>query len=453
MEKNIKLNKSNKEVIIKNLKISNPEVYSFLSDKKDLDSWIEKSIILGCAGLKQMVLTDNVDFVEKEFHKFLEDSKKNFETQSNEINKKIEDTFNLEKKNSPLSQFNSKLDNIFDFNNQDSPMAKLKDLMESYFNDENGEVKNLLDKNFDINDKKSAVSKLVKEIKESTDLEEDRIKELLDPNKTNSPMKVLKEDILNKFKEFKNEDLKDFGEKLEKIKEKILVEEAVEEEKRKGTQKGFVFEDFVFEEIESIVCDYKDEVKLIGDKKVGGSKVGDISIELNGNKQNSLIIECKNSSGYSVKKTKDEIHSAIKNRKAKFGIFLFKSKDQMPNAFKPIKITDSYIITYMERDNLHLAYRLARILMLKENSESGEIDFKKVAKELNMIEEVMGNIDNMRSKVKNILNSGEYLEQNLSNLQLKIDHSLTVVQGLLGNKLPEILDGDSESEIEGENEE
>ena len=76
---NIKLKKAKKEVLIDGLKISNPAVYDFLEDKKDLDSWVEKAIILGCVGLKQMVLAENVDFVEKEFNKFLEDSKRNFE--------------------------------------------------------------------------------------------------------------------------------------------------------------------------------------------------------------------------------------------------------------------------------------------------------------------------------------------------------------------------------------
>jgi len=460
----IQLKKAKKELLINNLKISNKDVFDFLVDKKDLDSWIEKAIIIGCMGLKQMVLTDNVDFVEKEFNKFLEESKKSFEKQSEKVDKKIEDTFNLQKKNSPLYQFTSKLDNTFDFNSKDSPMSQLKDLIEEYFDDEDGklvgmmqdyfdredgEIKNLLDENFDLDNKKSAVSKLVKEIKENTDLEEETIKNMLDPSKVDSPIRNLKEGILDKFKEFKEEDLKEFGEKLEKIKEKILVEEAIEEEKRKGTQKGLDFEDYVFEEMESVVCPYGDEVKLVGGKKVAGSKTGDILVELNGNKQTSLIIECKDSSGYSAKKTKDEIFSAIKNRKAKFGIFLFKERDQVPSAFKPIKITDNYIITYMEKDNLHLSYKLARVLMIKEDSEEKEIDFTKVSKELNKIEDAVKNIDNMRAKVSNILNSGRYLEENLGDLQVKIDHSLTILQGLFDNQLSEdIQENDLEDESE-----
>ena len=47
----------------------------------------------------------------------------------------------------------------------------------------------------------------------------------------------------------------------------------------------------------------------------------------------------------------------MQNRKASFGIFLFAKREEMPKEFCPIKITDKYLITYYDEDNLYFAYR------------------------------------------------------------------------------------------------
>ena len=139
----IELNKKTKEIKIKDFTITNPEVYDFLSDKKDKELWLEKAIIIGSAGLKQIVLTDNVDFIEKKFNEFLQKAKESFFDQSEEINKKIEDTFSIDKKSSAIAQFTSKLDNTFDLKKEDSPLAQFKELIEKYFDSKKGVFKEI----------------------------------------------------------------------------------------------------------------------------------------------------------------------------------------------------------------------------------------------------------------------------------------------------------------------
>jgi len=65
------LNKAKREITIQDLTISDSNIYDFLKDKQNLENWITKALIIGCIGLKQMVVTENVDFVEKEFNKFI----------------------------------------------------------------------------------------------------------------------------------------------------------------------------------------------------------------------------------------------------------------------------------------------------------------------------------------------------------------------------------------------
>ena len=141
----ITLDKENGEVIIENLRISNPDTYNFLKDKENLEDWTKKALIIGCVGLKQMVLTENVDFVEKEFNKFIAKAKETFEKQTCNFNDKLESTFSLD--------------------NTQSPLFQMKELIDEYFNKDKGQIKSIIDETFNINNKKSALSLLIEELK------------------------------------------------------------------------------------------------------------------------------------------------------------------------------------------------------------------------------------------------------------------------------------------------
>ncbi len=117
----ITINKEKEEIQINNLNISNSDTYNFLKDKDNLEDWIKKALIIGCVGLKQMVLTENVDFVEKEFNKFIDKAKNIFEKETSNLHNKIETTFSLE--------------------NTQSPLFKMKELINTYFDKDEGQIK------------------------------------------------------------------------------------------------------------------------------------------------------------------------------------------------------------------------------------------------------------------------------------------------------------------------
>lgn len=315
----VTLDNKNEEVYIEKLIISNPDTYHFLKDKKDLEDWTKKAIIIGCVGLRQMTLTENIDFVEKEFNRFIIKAKEVFEKQANNLNDKIETTFSL--------------------NNTQSPLFQMKELIDGYFNKDRGQIKRIIDDTFNMDNKKSALSTLIEELRKNSEIDEKKIYELLDPNKTDSPARRLKEQILEKLNEMRDKEIKD-------IRDQILKEKAIEIQKQKGTSKGFEFEDEVYVCLQTLASYYENVISVVGDQTGTGSKKGDILIELE-NKKN-IIIECKDSSSYSCKKTIEEINEAIQNRNASFGIFLFAKRDEMPRELCPIKISDKYIITYYD---------------------------------------------------------------------------------------------------------
>jgi hypothetical protein len=520
LKTNIKLNKSKKELTINNLIIKNPEIVNFLEDKKDLDYWVEKSIIIGCIGLKQMTLTENVDFVEKAFNQFLTEAKTSFEnqtktideklkvvfdmdnsksmiskfkeflnehkndfdmnntkslffkfkefmeSQNEEIDEKFEDTFSLDNKKSAFFQFKNNLDKTFDMKHKDSPLnqfrelileyfdkkhGKLNETMQEYFDDKEGKIRHLLDGAFDIDNKKSSFSKLLKEIKENTDIEEEKIHEMLNPNKTDSPIKLLKEDLFKEFKSLKDEDINNINEKIKELKDneikdirdEVLKQKNIEEEKLKGTQKGFDFEELVYEKLEEISSFYEDKILETGNVASIKGKVGDFCIDLDCDNKKRIVIECKDSKSYkgSVKKVTNEILLAIKNRNAKFGIFLFANSDQIPPSLRPIKITDSYIITSFQNENIYFAYRLARLLLLRESKQDeNDIDFEKLSREFVVIEDKIETISNMQSQASKIINSGNYIHQNLGTLKSDVEISLERIKAILGDNLDDNID-------------
>ncbi len=409
MENKVTLDKKNAEVCIENLTVSNPDTYNFLKDKENLVDWTTKALIIGCVGLRQMILTENVDFVEKEFNKFIAKAKETFEKQSSNINEKIETTFSL--------------------NNTQSPLFQMKELIDSYFNKDKGQIKKIIDETFNINNKKSALSIFIEELKSNSEMDEKKLQELLDPNKTDSPARQLKEQILNKLNEIRDKEIKD-------IRDQVLKESAVNLEKQKGTSKGFVFEEEVHKTLQTLASFYENNIILVGGKSGTESKKGDIMIELE-NKKN-IIVECKDSSSYSSKKTIDEINDSIENRKSSFGIFLFAKRDEMPRELCPIKITDKYIITYYDEDNLYFAYRIARLFVLRKREDSEDkVNFEKISSELNTIEDNFKNIDAIQTKVTTIINSGEYVKENLKLVRDRIDGSVIKIKNALGEKFEE----------------
>ena len=71
----------------------------------------------------------------------------------------------------------------------------------------------------------------------------------------------------------------------------------------------------------------------------------------------------------------------------------------MPKEICPIKITDKYIITYYDEDNLYFAYRIARLFSLRDSAGPEEqVDFTKISSELNTMEDNFKNIDSMQIK-------------------------------------------------------
>ncbi|MDH3353578.1 MAG: restriction endonuclease [Nanoarchaeota archaeon] len=327
----------------------------------------------------------NSNSLFSKFRTYMEDEKK-------ELNKTFNDNFSLTDKNSSFSKMQSYIDKTFDMGNEESPLNRLKilmeenfgeksgrfqEVMEEYIGDKNSKLQTLLEKSFNLSNKDSSFSKLIEKIKKNSSLSETEIKKMLSPNIPDSPIAQLKQNLFdelkqvdNRIKEVRESEIKDIWREVMKLEE-------IEEIKSKSTQKGKKFEEVVYDLIEEISQSYQDVVERTGDIPGKTGKKGDIICDIDGEKSNRLVIECKDDASFksNSRKLVTEMNEALENRDAKFGIFIFKNQNLMPNNYKPIKITNSYIVTSNEKENLYLSYRLARILLTKGSGKGNRCQF------------------------------------------------------------------------------
>ena len=357
-----KIELKDESVIINKIIIDDLNTYKILKDIKEdkREDFIKKAIVIGAIGLRNLYLTENVDYIEKEFKELM----KNSENQSKDIKEMIEKTLDIE--------------------NNSSSLGKMRVLFEDYFDKRKG-----------------------------------KISDLLSPFEDNSPIKKLKEEIFKKIQELRDELIK------EKTQGEII---------EKTTLKGGKFEEIVLEATGDFCSEYEDEVTLVGEKLGKTNKIGDVVIDIGGDENKRVVIECKDSSAYSYKKTIDEINDAIENRNAKFGIFLFKSQSQIPSSLQPIKLTNNYIITSFDNCSLYLAVRVARLFVEKgTDTKQKTIPIEEIQKEIEGLNEKLLNFKNIQIKLTQIDNASDYIRENIDRLKKDIEEGLGSIKELLNS--------------------
>lgn len=332
------------------IKVNDQEILRLLDayepNKRDIVA--NKALRIGLIALKDMESAGNVDYVEKEFEKFktnlnkeIESIKEDFTKRLSEADKVIEERFksHFDPDNGVMSRVLSKylgeggsLSDLFDENNNSSAVSKIKKIMSDYFDEDS--------------------SKIVK---------------LLDVNNEQSPLHSFKKELIDHLITIQTG-----------IKTNEAVKAAVKAESEKGTQKGGIYQDIAFAEIEKISS-------LIGDTciptfndegLIRNCKTGDVVVTLNprdtGGADLKIVFEAKDRM-VSLRGIHEELDEAMKNRKAGVSVAVLSSqyiikdvnanigllRDYNPN--KTLCILDKEEI---DRCALEISYKLARAKLL-----------------------------------------------------------------------------------------
>lgn len=383
MSEKEKVELKDSSILINRVIVDDLNTYKILKDIKEenREDFIKKTIVIGAIGLRNLYLTENVDYIEKEFKEMLKD----LESQSKDIKNNLEKEFRDLLKNSE---------------------------------DQSKEIKNMIEKSLDVDSNSSSLGKMRVLFEDYFDKKKGKISDLLNPFEEDSPIKKLKEEIFKKIQDLRDELIK------EKTKEELI---------EKTTLKGGNFEEIAVETVEDFCSEYEDKVSLCGDILGKSNKIGDITVDINGDENKRIVIECKDSCAYSYKKTIDEISDAIENRNAKFGIFLFKSQSQIPSALTPVKITNNYIITSFDQ-GIYFAIRVARLFVERSiDARQKEIPVEEIQKEVEKVMVKLDDFKNIHSKLTQIDNASEYIRKNIDRLKKDIEDGLGNVKELLNS--------------------
>jgi hypothetical protein len=391
-------------IIINNLVVDDINTCKIIKDiaEDKREDFIKKAIIIGAIGLKNLYLAENVDYIEKEFKELL----KNSESQSKEIRNNLERDFKELLKNSEIQSKDIKNDLEREF----------KELLKNS-ESQSKDIKHMIEKTLDIENNASSLGKMRVLFEDYFDKRKGKISDLLSPFEENSPIKKLKDEIFSKIQELKDEVIK------EKSKEEII---------EKTSLKGGKFEEIVLEQLEDFCSEYEDKVIAVGENLGKINKVGDITIDIDGDNNKRIVVECKDSCTYSHKKTLDEISEAIKNRDSKFGIFLFKSQSQVPSALAPMKITNNYIVTSFENYGLYFALRVARLFVERSTEDKQKvIPIDEIQRKIEGLREKLLDFKNIQTKLTQIDNASEYIRENIDKLKKDIEEGLSSIKELI----------------------
>ena len=394
------LNEETKSILIRGLEIRDPELYEIIFDQKEITrlEFVKRALKVGAIALKDIAVTEKIDYVKREFQKLCDELEKIFQRELGREGMKGE------------------LDDIFREN------GRLELCLENIFGDNGRLVRDILD----MNNKNSPIGQLRETIESYFVGKDSEIYSMLDPNKKDSPMSRLKQDIMDELDTIRS-----------KIEEQVAKKEIIE----KTTQKGFIFEEYLEDFLFYISKPFNDCVERVGKEKgkLGNLKgdfviiINDPSIKANPPK---IVIEAK--AGKNITLTRKgllgELDEAIKNREAKFAIAVIElPMSEYIGCYREIE-QDKIICSFGDNGlPLEVAYKVARtrlILNIFKESKK-EIDVARINGVIGKISSYLDATQGIKAKLTSIGRTADAISNDIKSLESNIRDSLIELQEIL----------------------
>ncbi|MEX0621691.1 MAG: hypothetical protein WD187_01750 [Candidatus Woykebacteria bacterium] len=384
----MKLKVEKNQVYISDLIIEDAEVASIVEGlaEKEKAETVRKALKVGLIAMKNVGVTENVDYVEKEFSKV-----------KNHVEKLLEDT---------TTEIDNRLDKIFSEN------GVMPLVLKEYLG-EGGKLQDL----FDENQRNSALGKLSDIFKRHFEGDGSVIYKLLDSSDPGSPIFRLKKELTDK---------------IDNIEKALKIKEAVAEVEEKGTAKGVVYQDLVLQIINNIAKILDDNV--IDTSNINGkilnSKTGDVLSKINphhsGGNSLSIVLEAKDQQK-TLPSILKELDEAKQNRDAQVAIGVFSKLENAPGesgnfrAYPGGRILCVFDKETKDSTALEVAYKFARLEALNEiKTEDKKVNLVKLEGYLGQIRSKINSISSIKSSLSSIGTGIEKTKGNLEDLKLEV---------------------------------
>lgn len=416
-EKSISIKKDS--VTFNDLTIKNKDLASYLEESDDRIETLINIIEVGVKTLNSLKNSIERDFTKQTFETISSEMKKNLSDSIEDIGDEFEKYFNEDgefvkelqaNKEKMISELNLELKNFIDPKNSDSALSKLTEILES----EEGKVLNAFET-------------------------------ALNPENSESQIFQLK----NKLEKKISEEVKTLSDDIEKILQELKIDKATKDLKEKSTAKGATHEDNVQQALSEIAVG--DVIERTGEivGLVPKSKVGDHVIKLNSNTKVGdlkIVFESKSANTYnSSSAITKELDTAIKNRDADFGIFVFDSYERYDKvSSQPFALlSENMAITVLNEEvgtlPLKIAFIWAKTLLMNADSVTSKevvISYDEIIKVLSESIKEIKRISTAKSNNKKAYDAIDANETLLPEIRKNVEDKL--------KDLITLLDGESD---------
>jgi hypothetical protein len=384
----------------------------------------DQALAIGTTALKTMQTYENLDLIDRKFSRLQTSFESKLKDTLGTIRKEVDD------------KFGKKGDVTLLVEKHFGPQGEVSHLMEDYFG-KDGQLSKLVEAHFGIKgsfnetiDKYFGEKGLFHEQVENMLGDKGRLRTILDPGEKGTPFNLLLEEI-----------------KAENIKlvDRILQEKVKEELTVKTPLKGFEFEDWVYETLCEIAKsgksgDVVEQVSTETSESLSKSKKGDFVLSLGENPNLRVVVEAKNwSSGLSLPKIKLVLEEAMKARNAQYGLLISKQKEALPPFVGYFNEYDNMLVCALSKNddpNLNLeimdiAYKWAKLQVLRRNKESGRVDATEVSKELNATKDELKEFQKVLTQCDNIDSSSAVIRESCTTMKSRVSSRIDSLLGKL----------------------
>lgn len=390
-------------ITVDHLVLRDAELAAYMSETEEeaRPALAERGLRLGLLTLRGAGVTVNVDYIEKEFARLLQQTDESHGRAAEVVADALREHFadddgklprTLEKFLGDKGSFRRFVDDLFDEERRDSAIGKIRTVLDGYF-DGDGAV----------------------------------LARLLDPRREDSP--------LHGFRSELREALKGVEERLLRLE---AGREARTDERAKGTAKGGDFEDEVERCLGTIAHGFGDVVEPTG-RAVGDSarcKKGDFVQTLNPSATHGqsvrVAIEAK-SGPVALAKITRELDEARHNRGAAVAVAVF-HRGCAPMGCAPLTLHGEHVICETDPDDpddatLETAMRLARALAIASlRDRSGTVNIAAVRTVLDRIRDQLRAVRSMKSRLTSIGTVSREVSDALDGLRTSVLDSVADIE-------------------------
>ena len=390
-------------LVVEHLELSDPDLVRFVGERAEMErpELVERALRIGLLAVRDAGLTVNVDVIEKEFARLVQQIDDRNEKASQALAQALRESFaedggklprTLERFLGDQGAMRRLVADLFDEGRRDSAIGRLNDLMGRYFDGDGS-----------------------------------RLAQLLDPTRLGSPLYQFRSEVSKGF-----EDLAGRIQALEKASDVRASERA------RSAAKGIDFEDVLEEMLGDITRGLGDGLERTG--TLAGetikAKKGDFVLTVDPSRTRGadlrVVIESKDRV-MSTRQVTEELAAARQNRSAQAAVIVF-TPQHAPANVDPLAIVNRDVWCVVDpsapdRLPLECAVRLARIFALDALRERPvEVDVAAVDRALEGIRAQLSAIQGMRSNLTSITNATTKVSADLDGLRVGILRSVTQIE-------------------------